>query len=141
MGKLSMNQPAKRRTPTTPEDWITHALSDFKLAQLGKENEDVLHEQTCFHTQQAVEKALKAVLLFCKIDFPLTHDLEELIDILEKAGISLPPEIMDIGILTPYAVETSYPGHWEEITMHDVEEAISLAENVLKWTEEYIKKR
>ncbi len=66
-----MNPPAKKRTPTTPEDWMIHALSDLKLAQLGKENEDVLHEQICFHTQQAVEKALKAVLLFCKIDFPL----------------------------------------------------------------------
>lgn len=50
MGKLSMNQPVKKRTPTTPEGWMTHALSDLKLAQLGKENEGVLYEQICFHT-------------------------------------------------------------------------------------------
>jgi len=136
-----MNPPPKKRIPTTPEDWLIHALSDLKLAQLGRGNEGVLHEQVCFHAQQAVEKTLKAVLLFSKIDFPLTHDLEELIDILERAGISLPQEIRDIGILTPYAVETRYPGCWEEITIHDVEEAIRLADMALKWAWEYTKKR
>ena len=136
-----MNPPPKKRIPATPEEWLKHAHSDLKLAQLGRRNEGVLHEQVCFHAQQTVEKTLKAVLLFCNIDFPLTHDLEELIDILERAGISLPQEIRDIGTLTPYAVETRYPGCWEEITIHDVEEAIHLAEITLKWAEEYTKKR
>ena len=45
-----MNPPPKKRIPTTPEDWLTHAFSDLKLAQLGRENEGVLHEQVCFHT-------------------------------------------------------------------------------------------
>lgn len=48
---------------------MAHALSDLNLARLGQEKEDILHEQICFHAQQAVEKALKAVLLFNKVDF------------------------------------------------------------------------
>ncbi|MCR4290073.1 MAG: HEPN domain-containing protein [Candidatus Scalindua sp.] len=59
-----MNPPPEKQILTTPEDWLTHAFSDLKLAQLGRGNEGVLHEQVCFHTQQAVEKTLKAVLLF-----------------------------------------------------------------------------
>ena len=36
-------------------------------------------------------------------------------------------------LLTPYAAETRYPGHLEEITPFDVDEAIRLAEAVLQW--------
>lgn len=133
-----MKQQGKKRTPVSPKEWIAHAQSDLNLAQLGKSSHDVLHEQICFHAQQSVEKALKAVLLFRKIDFPLTHDLEELSDILEEAGIPLPSDTLDLGILTPYAIETRYPGHWGELTGQDVDEAISLAEKVLKWAIGYI---
>jgi HEPN domain-containing protein len=107
------------------------------MAEIAKDREDILPEQVCFHAQQAVEKALKAVLLYQKKDFPLTHDLEELADILITAGIALPPEIDEIGNLTPYAVETRYPGFWGEITTDDVDEAMSLAEKILNWASDH----
>lgn len=138
MGKLYMNQPDKKRFPVSPDEWLTHARSDLKLAKIGMEEDGVLNEQICFHAQQVVEKTCKAVLLFSKVDFPLTHDLQELIDILENAGIELPSEFMDIGKLTPYAVETRYPGYLEDITDNDVDEAVKLAEKVLKWAAEII---
>lgn len=119
---------------------MAHAISDLGLAKLGMENENILHEQICFHAQQSAEKAFKAILLFCKVDFPLTHDLEELMNILSDAGVLLPSEIMDAGILTPYAVETRYPGYFGEITGHDVDEAINIAEKIIAWAEERIKK-
>ena len=68
-----------------------------------------LPRQICFHAQQAAEKALKAVLLFHKIDFVWTHDITELTDIFEEAGITLPEDFQDAGELTPYAVESRYP--------------------------------
>ena len=59
-----MNPPAKKRLMVSPEEWLGHALSDLKLAKLGKEETpDILPEQICFHAQQAVEKTFKAVLL------------------------------------------------------------------------------
>jgi len=131
----------RKRLPSSPQEWMAHALSDLNLARLGQEQEEILHEQICFHAQQAVEKALKAVLLFKKVDFPLTHDLDELLDIAEKAGITLPPDMMDVGLLTPYAVETRYPGYWEEITEQDVDDAIKLARKTLMWASESISKR
>lgn len=135
-----MNPPERKRLPSSPEEWLIHASSDLKLAKLGHSHHDVLYQQICFHAQQAVEKALKAVLLFSKIDFPLTHDIEELIDIFEKGGVSLPPDFLDAGSLTPYAVETRYPGYWGEISESEVDEAIKLAEKVVAWAEEIIKK-
>jgi len=45
-----------------------------------------------------------------KIDFPLTHDLEQLLELAERAGIPLLEAVQAAGGLTPYAVETRYPG-------------------------------
>lgn len=133
-----MKPPERKRLPVSPEEWLIHAESDLKLAKLGRKDSDILYEQICFHAQQAVEKAFKAVLLFRKTDFPLTHDIEELIDISSEAGIAMSSEVMDAGSLTPYAVETRYPGYQERITELDVDEAISLAERVIAWAKEYI---
>lgn len=127
-----MNPPHKGRIPASPDEWFLHAQSDLTLAKLGL-NQEVLPEQICFHAQQAVEKAVKSVLLFHKIDFPFTHDLEELLDTLENAEIPVPSELSDIGVLTPYAVETRYPGYWGEISENDVSEAFSFAEKAIKW--------
>lgn len=117
---------------TSPNDWLIHAQSDLKLAKLGLSH-DVLAEQVCFHAQQSVEKSLKAVLLYYRIDFPLTHDLEQLLDTLEQGGIKVPPGLLAVGELTPYAVETRYPGYWGEISEYDVENAIALAEETISW--------
>ncbi len=134
-----MNQPPEKSLPGSPEKWLKHAQSDLRIAQLGKEDKHVLAEQTCFHAQQAAEKSLKAVLLHNTIDFPLTHDLQELIEIAERGGLALPQEVQNIGLLTPYAVETRYPGFWEEITSAHVDEAIALAELTLQWARDCLK--
>ncbi len=127
-----MNPPDKKRLLVSPEDWLIHALSDLKLARVGKEDPEILSEQTCFHAQQAVEKSLKAVLLFSKVDFPLTHDLRDLLEVFETSDIALPENFKEVDVLTPYAVESRYPGYWEVITDQDVVEAFSLAEKVLE---------
>jgi len=80
------------------------------MAKLGREDEGIMSEQVCFHAQQAVEKALKAVLLARQVDFPLVHDLEALKDIGQKAGITIPGNLLDIDTLTPYAVPPVGPG-------------------------------
>ena len=62
-----------------------------------------------FHAQQAVEKALKAVLTHKGVVYRRTHDIAELLDLLTDMGQSLPPphaEILDE--LNPYAVELRY---------------------------------
>jgi len=132
-----MNQPPKKGVVASPDEWLKHAGSDLRLALLGK-NQDILPEQVCFHAPQAIEKSFKAVLLYNNIDFPFTHDLEELIDTMENEGVSLPSELEESGILTPYAVETRYPGYWGEISKTDVTEAIELAGKAVNWAKRQI---
>ena len=123
----------KRSTLGSPEEWLAHAESDLNLARLGKDRDDVLPEQVCFHSQQAAEKALKAVLLHRKIEFPFIHDIEALLEIMTQSGLLVPPNVADAGALTPYAVEARYPGYEEEIAPSQVDEAIHLAESVVAW--------
>ena len=76
---------------------------------------------------------MKAALLHRRIDFPLTHDIEELLELAEQGGLALPPEVAQSGALTSYAVETRYPGSLEEVRPIQVEEAIRVAEQVVRW--------
>ncbi len=138
MEKSSMRPQPEKGIPGSPREWLIHAESDLKLACLARDSEGVLPEQSCFHSQQTAEKALKAVLLFNKIDFPLTHDIEELLELGKQGGLTLPSQIEEVGSLTPDAVEARYPGHFEEITSPDVDEAIRVAEVVLQWAREIV---
>jgi len=129
-----MTPPKKGSKPPIPgstEEWLIHAESDLNLARLAKDHTEILPEQVCFHAQQAAEKALKAVLLHYNIEFPLIHDIEALLEIAMQSGIALPSDVAESGALTPYAVETRYPGYEEDITPEQVEEAIHLAEGVV----------
>ena len=128
-----MKPPPRRDSLGSPEDWLVYAESDLRMAQVARERKDIIPEQACFHAQQSAEKALKAVLLFKSIEFPLVHDLKTLVGLLQRNAISFPPEIQETGLLTPYAAEARYPGHLEEITASDVDEAIRLAEAVVQW--------
>ena len=136
-----MNPPLRRDPPGSPKDWLVHAESDLKLARVARERNDILPEQACFHAQQSAEKALKAVLLFKRIEFPLVHDIKTLVSLLQGNAIPFPPEIREAGLLTPYAAETRYPGHLEEVTPSDVDEAVRLAETVLRWATDILGSR
>lgn len=61
-----------------------------------------------FHAQQAVEKALKAVLSHAGMVHRRTHDIAELLDLLADAGLPAPPHADLLDELNPYAVEMRY---------------------------------
>jgi HEPN domain-containing protein len=126
--------------PGSPEQWLRHAESDFLLGKLGRANQDILPEQICFHAQQSIEKSLKGFLVSLGLSFPPVHDIEQLLDILRKSKIALPSWSEELLETTPYAVETRYPGDWEEITLSEIAHAIELAEKTLNWAKKKIVK-
>jgi len=48
------------------EEWLRRAKSNLALARVEK-TEDICWEDLCFETQQAAEKAIKAVLIYNRI--------------------------------------------------------------------------
>ena len=128
-----MSPDKARRVPGSPPEWMDHAESDLRLARLAAGDESILREQVCFHAQQAAGKAIKAVLVFRQIEFPLTHDIEALVELAEESGLQLPEAVCGAGMLSPYAVETRYPGSCMDITVSDVDEALHTAAQTISW--------
>ena len=98
----------------------------------------VLVEDLCFNAQQAAEKALKAICVHRGIDFPKTHSLVRLMDILESDELPIPEEIKVADILTQYAVQARYPTWDEAITNDEYRDALKLAAAVLFWAEKIL---
>lgn len=61
-----------------------------------------------FHAQQAVEKAIKAVLCARSVTYPFTHDLNLLLNLLKSQGVPGPPNEERILELMPYATGLRY---------------------------------
>jgi len=115
----------------TARKWLLYARSDFQLAQIGH-LENVLWETLAFHAQQAAEKALKAVLSYNEVDFPPTHNLAVLLDLL-PAAISVPSDIEETTELSVYAVSARYPQDDDDITEEDYLRAVEQSKAVLDW--------
>ena len=126
------------RVPGSAEDWLRYAKSDLELARIEKP-EGVLLENLCFHAQQAAEKTLKAVLIFLKIDFPRTHNIRTLLDLLPES-IDVSQEVEESAALTDYAVESRYPMSSEPVDDEEYRQVIGLAETVVSWAEKLIYK-
>lgn len=86
-----------------------------------------------FHAQQAVEKALKAVMLLRGIDFRFSHDLAYLAELLEDDGMSLPPELADADRLSAYAVQLRYDETPGQLVPRA--DALTLASAAVSWAE------
>jgi len=70
--------------------------------------EEVPDEVVGFHAQQAVEKALKAVLAARGIDYAFSHDIAYLDDLLASNGIEVPEAVRAAEELRPWAAEFRY---------------------------------
>jgi len=124
--------------PSDPHAWVQRAYRNLRLAEKGQ-GKDILLEDLCFNAQQAVEKALKAICLCKGQEFPKTHSITRLKDLVESTGIKVPEQIKSADFLTQYAVEARYPGPVEDITLEEYQEALAIAARVVFWAETIIK--
>ncbi len=120
------------------EDWLRRAKSNLERAKVGKISEGVVYEDLCFDCQQAVEKSLKALLVYRNVVFPRTHSISLLFELISTTGIIIPDEIKDAVILTEYAVSARYPGDYEPVDEREYDEAVQLAEKVINWIKQLI---
>lgn len=130
--------PPDRHNPTQPEEWLRRARSNLARAKADRRLPEVLLEDLCFDAQQAVEKAIKAVLVHRKQAFPKTHAIIELLTLAQQTGMRVPDEIRQAGVLTGYAVDSRYPGLSEDVTEEDYVQALRLADRVVQWAERLV---
>ena len=107
--------------------WIEKAEEDYKNAEYVLTlREDCPVGTVCFHSQQCVEKYLKAVLVCRSLQVPRSHDLLELYNrIPAEHRPLLAPE--GLAVLNRYAVEARYPGDWDIVSRQEAEDAFRIA--------------
>lgn len=120
----------------TPEEiavaseWAAKAESDLRAAATLLRTKDCPTDAVCFHAQQAVEKYLKALLTTLRVEFPKTHNIRRLVQLVEPHHrIELSES--EQNSLTDYATTARYPG-FGEIPASEARRAVSLARRVRK---------
>lgn len=93
---------------------------------------EVTDDTIGFHAQQAVEKLLKAVLANRDIEYPRTHDIDRLVDLLAGNDVPPPPQARRLDELTPWATQLRYD-ELLDIEHLDRNEAILLVDGVVSW--------
>jgi HEPN domain-containing protein len=112
---------------------LRKADQDIVVVEKWHSDSDVSDEILGFHAQQAAEKMLKAVLANEGIEFPFTHRLADLIDLLKDYNISVPNELDEIRYLTPFAVELRYDLFEEDEEPLDRDELLALLTKLRGW--------
>lgn len=107
--------------------WLRYATEDLHAAEHLVGNELARH--ACWLAQQAAEKAFKGALILEEVDFPFSHDLDALRNLL-PGNWPVHRLCGDLARLTQWTTEARYPGEWEEATMLDAERAVAQARDV-----------
>ena len=113
-------------------------LSDLKALKKLYSDKEISDEIKGFHAQQAAEKMLKSILAFKEIEFPFTHRLADLLDLLKDNQVSYPASFENLRFLTPFAVEYRYDYFDYEEEPTNFEEIIESLNELCKWVKNII---
>lgn len=89
------------------ESWLNKAEHDLLSAQRLLEIEPMILDNACFHCQQAIEKCLKAFLVYHGRDIERTHNIIFLLS--ECANFDPVFAAVDPMNINAYAVQGRYP--------------------------------
>jgi len=109
-------------------EWLTKGWRDLLSARVLSARETLVADTAVFHCQQAVEKALKAFLVYHERTFSKVHNLGYLLDLCASVDASVERLRDRCDELTPYGVGARYPGEIEDITPEQAKRALDCAE-------------
>jgi HEPN domain-containing protein len=116
---------------------LEKAKGDAYLLSVATKDAKIADWIAAFHAEQAIEKALKAVLAQRNVDYPRTHNLRVLAGLVRRTGVQLPPDVDRLREFTPYGTVTRY----ESVPDFEVEDTFDLSwslecvERTLAWAE------
>ncbi len=109
--------------------WLVKADHDRCAVEDALGRNPAITDVGAFHCQQAVEKVLKAYLVWRKQEFEKIHDLEELIDQCAPHDPGFSGFRDRVAPLTAYAVRFRYPGPADP-TVEQVQSALAVVNEV-----------
>lgn len=120
------------------KEWINKADHDLGSAKLIFLHIPDYFDTIAFHCQQAVEKYIKAILVYCEIDFQRSHNLIYLLDLLTKK-IEISEERYDKAILlNGFSVQIRYPDKTIYLSNEELAAAIEIAQDFRAYAVELI---
>jgi HEPN domain-containing protein len=118
-------------------NWLYRAREDLAVIKdLLNSNQEAFTSTICFHAQQAVEKYLKAFLIFHDVDFPRTHDVDFLL--MECQKIDSKSFNIDLKSLTEFGVSIRYPDDFYIPSVKESNEYFEIALTVSEIIEKLI---
>jgi len=112
--------------------WLEKARHDLRTAELALEQTPPITDTAGFHVQQAVEKTLKAYLVWSGREFERIHDLRALALACARCDDAFSAWIDRIAPLSAYAVRFRYPGLTDP-SLENVRVALNLADEVWRF--------
>ena len=118
------------------ERWFKTAQGDLESAVILMENNKYAH--SCFHSQQAGEKAIKQIWYLLDVD-PWGYSIKKLIQGLEQVDLMAHKKLKSLEkcavLLDRFYITTRYPNGLPELTPEEAyleEDAINCIENAKK---------
>lgn len=119
------------------KEWIAKAEQDYVTSKtLLRRRTLSVYDVICFHSQQCIEKYLKAFLTLKSIRFPRTHDLAVLQNLATRTDGTFELIKDLIKPLDGYAVQYRYPG--EEAHKSEARHAVKVMEKAREFIRERI---
>jgi HEPN domain-containing protein len=104
-----MSASSAERRLAKARHWLAIADRDLRVAMFCLSPAEPETGVAAYHTQQAAEKMVKALLVVAHIDFPHTHNLGALVDLAAPAWPALRMQLEVCRPLTPWNFEFRYP--------------------------------
>ncbi len=112
------------------ERWLDKAEQDFGVCRHLVTGDVLYPFAAAFHAQQAAEKLLKGFLTLHQVEFPKTHDINELLDLVATVDVVLAESLRGAHTLTKYGVDIRYPGDQPDVSADEAKEAVEVAAEV-----------
>ena len=110
--------------------WLKRAAEDLRAAGFERSASPPLTADIVFHAQQAVEKSLKAFLVWHGQTFRKTHSIEEIGEQCLAIDATLRALVDRAVPLTEYAWKFRYPGDADAPPADEAEDALHIASDV-----------
>ena len=119
--------------PQIIQEWLKKGTEDLEVAKILVQQESGYDGIICFHCQQAVEKYLKAYLVSLEIEFPRTHHLLLLLDLIATKAQVDERYYNQAEKLQYYAVEVRSPLGRSNPNSIEPNEALEIASSFNDW--------
>ena len=110
------------------KEWIKKAEHDLGSAKIIFLYLPDYSDTIAFHCQQAVEKYIKAIMVYKEIEFQRSHDLIYLLELLSSVSEISKDRYKKAVSLNGYSVQIRYPDKIFKLSRKELEDAIAISQ-------------